>query len=475
MFLDSWPVLAAAALFILISTNLIRRLRSPVASIPGPLYTKFTSLWLMRQEFIANRRPYIHQLHEKYGPVVRLGPNEVSFSSGEAIKEIYASGGSGYDKTEFYTLFKQFGVRTMFSTLVKGDHSQKKRYIAGQYANTNIMRPQVMSGIQDRADVFVQQCRNSAGMSTDAYVSLHCYALDCATHHLFHPHGTHSLEREEDLRLMKELSYHNSLQRYLCQYYFPDIWNFFMKFSKPKRSPDSNDYVLKTNEQSDLGECTLLHKLQASKDFFQKTEMAAECMDHMAAGIDTTGDGLCLLMHQMSLPESQYVQKKLFEEFNQEPDKPLDELPYLDAVVKEGLRCFPPIPMSQPRYVPSGGRTIDGYFVPMGTIVSCQAWTVHRLNEAVYPNGEKFIPERWLEEKGSLERNRLYFAFSSGGRGCTGKHLAIAEMKVLLKEVYSRFTTTVADDMVGSMELSDQVISSRPLDQTCKLVFTEIK
>jgi hypothetical protein len=49
--------------------------------------------------------------------------------------------------------------------------------------------------------------------------------------------------------------------------------------------------------------------------------------------------------------------------------------------------------------------------------------------------------------------------------------LAIAEMKCLLKEVYSKFTTRIADDMKGSMGLSDQIISSRPLDQTCKLVF----
>jgi hypothetical protein len=52
---------------------------------------------------------------------VRLGPNEVSFTSLDAIKEIYASGGSGYDKTEFYTLFKQFKIKTMFSTLPKDE------------------------------------------------------------------------------------------------------------------------------------------------------------------------------------------------------------------------------------------------------------------------------------------------------------------------------------------------------------------
>lgn len=49
--------------------------------------------------------------------------------------------------------------------------------------------------------------------------------------------------------------------------------------------------------------------------------------------------------------------------------------------------------------------------------------------------------------------------------------LAIAEMKCLLREVYSRFQTRIALDMKASMGMSDQVISSRPLDQTCKLVF----
>lgn len=84
---------------------------SPLTEIPGPWYSVFTDLWLMYQEFTSNRRAYIHALHQKYGPVVRLGPNEVSFTSLEAIKEIYSSGGSGYEKTEFYTLFMQFNTR----------------------------------------------------------------------------------------------------------------------------------------------------------------------------------------------------------------------------------------------------------------------------------------------------------------------------------------------------------------------------
>lgn len=84
---------------------------APLSKLPGPLYTLFSDVFLMYKEFTAQRRVYIHELHKRFGPVVRLGPNEVSFTSLEALKEIYQSGGSGYDKTEFYNLFIQYGTR----------------------------------------------------------------------------------------------------------------------------------------------------------------------------------------------------------------------------------------------------------------------------------------------------------------------------------------------------------------------------
>ncbi|KAK1139423.1 hypothetical protein N8T08_000786 [Aspergillus melleus] len=125
----------------------------------------------------------------------------------------------------------------------------------------------------------------------------------------------------------------------------------------------------------------------------------------MAAGIDTTGDSLCFLMHELSLPRSQHVQQQLREEFLQNPLGKIEKLPYLDAVVKEGLRLFAPIPMSLPRYVPENGRTTGGYSLPAGSIVSCQAYSLHRLNHDVYPCSERLLPERWLEAQGELERN----------------------------------------------------------------------
>ena len=97
---------------ILLVALLIHRLTSPLRALPGPFISKLTSLNLKYHELRANRTLYIHSLHEKYGPVVRIAPNEVSFTSWTAVKEIYCSGGSGYDKAHwFYDLFKIYGRR----------------------------------------------------------------------------------------------------------------------------------------------------------------------------------------------------------------------------------------------------------------------------------------------------------------------------------------------------------------------------
>lgn len=144
-------------------------------------------------------------------------------------------------------------------------------------------------------------------------------------------------------------------------------------------------------------------------------------MDHMVAGIDTTGDSLCFLMWELSQPASLDIQRKLQEEIRNNPDVPFDKLSFLDGVIQEGLRCYPAIPMSLPRVVPPGGRTVDGFFIPEGTIVSSQAYSVHRHNDAVFPNPDVFDPERWRSPTGEPERKRHMFAFSHGGRGCVGK------------------------------------------------------
>ncbi|KAF4961547.1 hypothetical protein FGADI_171 [Fusarium gaditjirri] len=441
--------LAGAAMLIFIGV-LIVHLRSPLASLPGPRLGLFTPWQLRYHELRGKRTQYVHRMHQKYGNTVRVAPNEVVFSSLDAMKEIYLSKGSGFDKTSFYNLFSQFGLRTMFSTLQKGPHSQRRRIIADRYANTNVNREASLYGIQERSQNFIARCKNAPKQNLDVYMFLHCYAFDCVTHHLFHPHGSESILQASDEETLHEAVFDNSLVRRLLNYYHPTLGSFAGKlglFGKSRGIPRATELVLNGVKTGGVADFTLVSRMQEEKFGMGTFDIASECMDHMLAGIETTGDALCFLMWQISQPGYTFIQEHLRDEFRAKPDVSSDQLEYLEAVVKEGLRVFPSIPMSLPRCVPEGGATVDGHWLPGGTIVSCQPYSMHRMDEEVFPRPDSFEPQRWLEEKGSAERNRLFFAFSNGGRACIGRHLAIVEMKTLLRDIYSQYRTTPADEV----------------------------
>ncbi|UNI21541.1 hypothetical protein JDV02_007521 [Purpureocillium takamizusanense] len=471
------PIYLGVAALLLTVVHVARRLSSPIRRVPGPTVSLFTSLVLKWKELNAARTMYVHELHQKYGPVVRLSPNEVSFTSWPALKEIYCSGGSGYDKSDFYNLFRIYGRRTMFTTLNKADHAKRKRILADRYANTNVMRSLPMQGIQRRSRAFVRRCASTSGkMTSEIFVALHAYACDCITHHLFHPNGSDCIGKKEDEAMMHQVAADDSLQNRLISHYAPTLHRLFAGvlslFVKPREVPLADNYVLETSKRTDAASFTLMSRLEEKSVELDAIDMAAECLDHMVAGIDTTGDSLCFLMWELSQPRSLQYQRRLTEELRSKPEASIDQLPFLDAVLNEALRCFPAIPMSLPRLVPPGGRTVDGVWLPEDTIVSCQAYSVHRINEDVFPQPDKFDPDRWLAPERDPDRRRLLFAFSNGGRGCIGKHLALAEMKTLLRDVYSQFSTTPDASMTqDAMAMSDQLISTRPLAQRCLLQF----
>ncbi|TFY61222.1 hypothetical protein EVJ58_g4640 [Rhodofomes roseus] len=467
--------LAAGILYVVYE----RLVLSPLGKIPGPSLAGATRLVLMYHEFTGTRTQWIHELHLRYGSVVRIAPDEVSFASWNAVKEIYVSEGSGYEKTGFYKLFDNYSAMCMFSTITKGPHGERKKIFSDRYTKSYIMQPETVSGIQDRAEECINICTENVGKAVDVYVLLHCYGLDCITYHLFDPLGTHTLTDPADRMKMKEIAYQDNLIDSYKEYYLTkmipsEVVTLLYKYlvRRPARPQRITTQVMNTARRSDVASHTVLSKLLEAN--LPAESIASEMFDHTIAGHDTTGDGLCFLMHELSLPRSAAIQESLQHELAENPSAPIDDLPYLDAVVKEGLRCFSPSPMSLPRRVPKGGRRVSDAYIPENTIVSCQAYTLHRLDERVFPNPDAFMPERWLESEGIMERNQLFFAFGAGGRGCIGKHLALLEMKLLLREVYSSYRTRVAPEMSASMERDDQFIVSRPKGQQCLLIFEKL-
>lgn len=114
----SHPVeLGLGSLFLYIFTYIVyQRLLHPLAKYPGPFLASLTDLWQVHQ-FMTLQQPYnLTRLHEKYGSVVRYGPDKLSITDEDAIKTIYQTGARFMPKTEFYDAYgaahpNVFGMR----------------------------------------------------------------------------------------------------------------------------------------------------------------------------------------------------------------------------------------------------------------------------------------------------------------------------------------------------------------------------
>lgn len=197
----------------------------------------------------------------------------------------------------------------------------------------------------------------------------------------------------------------------------------------------------------------------------------------IAAGADTTS--LTLAAATFYLVYNPRVKDMLAEEvksfFSVQDEKEVSpsqlvSLPYLRAVVEETLRLAPPVPSVLPREVLLGGITIDGSWIPEGTVVGVSAFAIHR-NSEYYPEPEKFYPERWIVETEVIALSPLphvfrtseavsvarqaFFAFSQGSRGCIGCQLTYYKLHTALAMLIHRFDMRLAMHSLSGRPLKD--------------------
>jgi len=147
----------------------------------------------------------------------------------------------------------------------------------------------------------------------------------------------------------------------------------------------------------------------------------------------------------------------------------LEKLPFLNAVVKETLRLGNLVPGRLPRVTPLQGMSVDGLHIPGGTVVSASCHLVH-MNSLIFPEPEKFIPERWLiDEHGystPFDPNKYLFAFSTGSRECIGSALAIAEIRSVIACLVSVFDIEPASpqDYILDLTWRDNIVASYDRD-----------
>lgn len=107
------------------------------------------------------------------------------------------------------------------------------------------------------------------------------------------------------------------------------------------------------------------------------------------------------------------------------------KLPFLDAVIKEAFRLWPALGMQlMERVTPPEGAHILGEYIPGNTIVSCNAWIMHRHKATFGEDAEEFRPSRWLLANSDklLAMNKAMLMFGAGPNTCIGKNIGLLEL-----------------------------------------------
>ncbi|MGE5407869.1 MAG: cytochrome P450 [Syntrophothermus sp.] len=173
---------------------------------------------------------------------------------------------------------------------------------------------------------------------------------------------------------------------------------------------------------------------------FTDREVRDQVMTLMFAGHDTSTSTLTFMLHELARHPD--VTAQLVEEQDRvlggEPPTPEQlegELPYLDLVLDEVLRLYPPAWIGPRRAVRE--FEFGGWAVPRGAYVNYSSWASHRIPE-VFPEPEAFIPERFTRERKAALPRGAYVPFGGGQRICIGKRFGQTEVKLVATMLLQR-------------------------------------
>ncbi len=178
------------------------------------------------------------------------------------------------------------------------------------------------------------------------------------------------------------------------------------------------------------------------EDGTQMTErqLRDETMTLFLAGHETTALSLSWTWYLLSQnPEAEArLHEELREVLSGRPPEvgDLERLPYLNAVVKEVLRMFPPaFIMARLNVEPV---RFGEYEIPPGRTVLASQWVMHR-DARFFDQPEKFLPERWLDGLEERLPAGVYFPFGDGPRRCIGQGFALLETALVVAAIAQKF------------------------------------
>ncbi|KAJ8111309.1 hypothetical protein OPT61_g6064 [Boeremia exigua] len=425
----------------------------------------------------------IAKMHEKYGPIVRISPHEVHCNDISFADEIYAVGGRKRDKPVHQINGSAIG-QAGFGTADHDLHRIRRPPVAKFFSRGMIARlePDIKDLVQKLCDKLLRESGRKAFDITMAYS---CFTSDAISGYSFgesfgflDQEGWFPNFREPLASMLRPVFIFRffpwtkasaGFGKYLVDYMPPSAALMVRTLQidlpeKMRKAKADIDAGIKYDRPTVFG--TILESDLVSLEK-EPQRLADEAAGIIGAGTETTSWAMAVMTyHLLTKPELLTKLRAELQTVVTDPKKlpswtVLENLPYLGAVIQEGLRLSYGVSARTAR-VPTeenlifrgewNKRSVE-YVIPQGYAVGMSAAITHH-NEKAFPDSYAFIPERWLDENNQRRKDveRSMLAFSKGSRSCLGMNLALCELNLSIAALALRvlpqmhlFDTTAED------------------------------
>ncbi|CAN1829112.1 Desmethyl-deoxy-podophyllotoxin synthase [Linum perenne] len=223
--------------------------------------------------------------------------------------------------------------------------------------------------------------------------------------------------------------------------------------ARSKKDDDDDD-----EEDEDLVDVLLSFTEKRDLGFpFTKVEIKAVILDIFLGGSDTSSTLVEWIMSE--LMKNPLVMQKAQKEVREVDESRLDELHYLQLIIKETFRLHPIAPLFLPRECRET-VVVNGYLIPEKTRVTINAWAIGR-DPRHWTNPDEFIPERFVDSSLDYKGHDFQFLpFGSGRRVCPGIQFGLAVVELLLANLLYHFDWKLPGEMKPRDLDMDEVFGS---------------
>ena len=407
----------------------------PLSGVPGPKWAAASQVPIALVSWKGGLTYWLRDLHEKYdSDAVRVSPHEVSLISPSAWKDIYAhhSGQRPFQKD-----LVLYGEIKDIVTANDTDHARMRRSLNHGFSEKALREQEPL--IQTYVDTLFSQIRTRVQDNGDRPVNMTNWfnwftmdlisdlsfgeSFDCLHKPECHPYiGAIELALKH-VMLLSQAKRFSPVAWFLRRFVPRDATKArseFIQWAVERTTrrmesvtthPDFIGYILEHNDKKGLTD----------------PEIKSLGPSLIIAGSETTASLLSAAVYLLLIHPDCHrkVRKEVRDRFKDKEDMTLEtiiaDLPYLQAVINESLRVYPPGIMGQPRLVPPDGASISGNFYPPGTTVQMNVYAANHASRN-FSAPDEFIPERWMgDERFVDDRRDAMQPFSIGARNCVGK------------------------------------------------------